>query len=156
MLAVLSAEKRTLVERRLEELAGHAEEKNALNVDILQLEKQLKHLLSGHKLEQASSDKENPVITKPNEDGQMPTHKLTHFIKSLPTADQSLLKPLHESLKVRIQEIKHENDVNGKIVNRSQQSTRELIKLLTRSENTVYTAQGHTHATTAGQAIAQV
>jgi flagella synthesis protein FlgN len=123
---ILSAEKDALVSRDLDALAKLTETKQQL---CSQIERQLQEL------------------------GPEP---LSKRIAALPDAQRRRLDPLHRTLVERASEIQNYNAVNGKIVRRSQQSVRELLNLMSGTDDgPLYGQQGQALGSAQGTAIAR-
>ena len=76
-------------------------------------------------------------------------------IAAAPEAERQKLAQLHNSLRDSANRAQEYNAVNGKILQRSQQSTRELIHLISGTDaDLLYGDRGRTSATVKGTAIA--
>ena len=81
---------------------------------------------------------------------------LREQIAGLDEARRAALEPLHKKLVAASETSREYNAVNGKIVQRSQQSVRELIKLMSGTEaDLLYGESGRTTANAQGIAIAK-
>ena len=81
---------------------------------------------------------------------------LSEQIAQLQQANRSALEPLHKTLVAATDKSREYNAVNGKILHRSQQSVRELIKLMSGTDtDLLYGQRGQTMAKAQGTAIAK-
>lgn len=70
---------------------------------------------------------------------------LKEIIADLPASDRNRLEPLHVRLVTLVQRTQDLNAVNGKIIHRAQQSTRELMHLMSGTDtDTLYSGEGYT------------
>lgn len=81
---------------------------------------------------------------------------LSSQIANFDDTERATLEPLHKRLVSACEKSREYNAVNGKIVHRSQQSVRELIKLMSGTETELlYEESGQTRAKAQGTAIAK-
>ena len=126
LVNLLKAEKDALVDQDLEALAQLTETKQQL---CAQIEQQLQEV------------------------GPEP---MSQRIAGRPEAERRRLDPLHKTLIEFARQIQDYNAVNGKIVRRSQQSVRELLNLMSGTDNgPLYGQQGHALGSPQGTAIAR-
>lgn len=80
---------------------------------------------------------------------------LRDTIATASTSVQAELEPLHTLLKARLEECRHRNAVNGKVVHRSRQSIAELSRILTGTHAApTYSAAGRQHSSHDGHPLA--
>lgn len=80
---------------------------------------------------------------------------LRDTIATASPAVQAELEPLHTLLKDRLEQCRHRNAVNGKVVHRSRQSIAELSRILTGTHAApTYTANGRQQSSHDGQPLA--
>jgi len=140
LLQVLISEHQALIDNRIEELALLTERKSELSVDVHHLEQHLRSLLKAALPSAGATDTQL---------------QLSAYIE-LQNADmQAEFRPLLSQLKSKIEECRHRNAVNGRMVQRSRQSTQALMQLLTGHQTDVYGASGHTSNTPTAQHIAE-
>jgi len=126
LVELLKVEKDALVDQDLEALAQLTENKQQL---CAQVEQQLQAV------------------------GPEP---MSQRIAGRPEAERKRLYPLHKTLIELARQIQDYNAVNGKIVRRSQQSVRELLNLMSGTDNgPLYGQQGHALGSAQGTAIAR-
>jgi len=84
------------------------------------------------------------------------SESLSNQIAKFDDAERATLEPLHKRLVAASEKSREYNAVNGKIVHRSQQSVRELIKIMAGTEtDLLYGESGQTKAKAQGTAIAK-
>lgn len=126
LVELLNAEKDALIDRDLEALTQLTHNKQQL---CAQIEQQLH---------------------------EMGPEPLSQRIAVLSETERRRLEPLHRTLVELARQTQDYNAVNGKIVRRSQQSVRELLNLMSGTDNgPLYGQQGHALGSAQGTAIAR-